>query len=35
MTASLYPPVQHMIVDLMLPTHALRFNDGPDAAHLA
>jgi len=35
MASSLHPPIQHMIVDLMLPSRALRFSDGPDAAHLA
>ena len=37
MTASLHPPVQHMIVDLMLRAHDVQFDSTttPDGAHLA
>jgi VWFA-related protein len=37
MTASLHPPIQHMIVDLMLSAHNLQFDPStaPDGAHRA
>jgi len=37
MTASLHPPIQHLIVDLMLTTRNLQFDPttAPDAPHLA